>query len=48
MRRIEHFDIINDVMSADEKKFVAFWGLVFGSAVGFWVVIIRWAISVLT
>lgn len=45
---MSHFVIINGIMSADEKKFVVLWGLVFGSAVGFWVIVIRWAISALT
>jgi hypothetical protein len=30
-------------MSFDEKKFIAFWALVFGSAIGFWVFVFRWA-----
>lgn len=29
-------------MEKDEKKMLAFWLFVFGSAIGFWVVIIDW------
>jgi hypothetical protein len=33
-------------LSTDEMKFVAFWLVVFGSAIGFWVVLVRWVLSV--
>lgn len=39
--------MINDRnMSDDEKKFVGFWIAVFGSAIGFWVILIRWMIPI--
>jgi hypothetical protein len=38
---------MNITMSADEKKFVAFWGFIFTSALGFWIIIVRWVVSIL-
>ena len=29
-------------LTGDEKKFVWFWMFVFGSGIGFWVVIVHW------
>lgn len=33
-------------LSDDEMKFLAFWVVVFGSAIGFWVILVRWLWSV--
>jgi hypothetical protein len=30
------------MFSGDEKKFIAFWTFVFASAIGFWVLAVRW------
>jgi len=34
-------------LSDDEQKFVWFWMFVFSSAIGFWVVLIRWTTGLL-
>jgi hypothetical protein len=33
------------MLSDEEKNFVAFWAFVFASAIGFWVVAVRWAVA---
>jgi hypothetical protein len=33
------------MFSSDEKKFVAFWLFVFGSAISFWALVIHWAVQ---
>ncbi len=33
-------------LSDDEKKFVWFWVAVFGSAIGFWVLIAHWVAKI--
>jgi hypothetical protein len=32
-------------MSGEEKQFTAFWLFVFGSAIGFWVVVAKWLMT---
>jgi len=32
-------------LSDEEKRFVAFWTVVFASAIGFWIIAVRWAIA---
>jgi hypothetical protein len=32
-------------MSDEEKRFAAFWIIVFGSAVGFWVIAVHWIVN---
>ena len=32
-------------LSDDEKKFAWFWVVVFSSAIGFWTIIIHWAVA---
>jgi len=34
-------------MSTDEKKFIGFWLFIFGSAIGFWVFAVRWALALI-
>jgi len=34
-------------LSDDEKKFVYFWVFVFGSAIGFWVIIVHWVLDLI-
>ena len=33
-------------LNSEEKQFVAFWGVVFASAIGFWVIAVRWIFEV--
>jgi hypothetical protein len=35
-------------MSADEKKFVAFWTIIFASAIAFWAVAVHWLVGVVS